>query len=127
MVIGIGIDIIDVERVKKLAEKKTRFLERIYTPKEIAYCQKKRNQYQHLAARFAAKEAFFKAIGGRISWLDVELSNLPSGKPQLEIKLKERFSIEKAHVSISHLKEYAVAAVVLEGEKRQKSKLPKLA
>ena len=86
MVIGVGIDIIEVERVRKLAEKHPRFLERIFTSREIKYCMQKRNKYQHLAARFAAKEAFFKAIGRRINWRDVELFNLPSGKPQLEIK-----------------------------------------
>ncbi len=125
MVIGIGIDIIEVERVKKLAERNPRFLERIFTQKEIDYCSKKKNKYQHLAARFAAKEALFKAIGKRISWQDVELSNLRSGKPQLDIKLKERFSIKKALVSISHLREYAMAAVILEGKKRRKPTSPK--
>ena len=114
MIAGIGIDIIDVERVKKLAEKNPRFLKRIFTDREISYCQKKRNKHQHLAARFAAKEAFFKAIGRRISWRDVELINLSSGKPQLEIKSKERFSFREAHVSISHLAEYAVATVILD-------------
>ena len=113
MVKGIGIDIIEVERVKKLAEKNPRFLERIFTDREISYCVEKRNKYQHLAARFAAKEAFFKAIGRRTGWREVELINLPSGKPQLEIKSKERFSFEEAHVSISHLAEYAVATVIL--------------
>jgi holo-[acyl-carrier protein] synthase len=126
MVIGIGIDIIDVERIKKLAEKNPRFLERIFTLKEIDYCSKKKNKYQHLAARFAAKEAFFKAVGKRISWQDVELSNLPSGEPQLDIKFKERFFIEKALVSISHLKDYAVATVILEGEKKLKPTSPRL-
>ena len=91
MVKGIGIDIIEVERVKKIAEKNPKFLDRIFTSREVSYCLKKRNKYQHLAARFAAKEAFFKAIGKRISWKEVELFNLPSGKPQLEIKSKERF------------------------------------
>ena len=115
MVIGVGIDIIDVKRVKNLAEKNPRFLEKIFTPAEISYCLGKRNKYQHLAARFAAKEAFFKAIGRRTAWREVELFNRASGKPELEIKAKQRFSIEKAHVSISHLEEYAVAAVILEG------------
>lgn len=116
MISGIGIDIIEVERVKKLAEKNPRFLRRIFTPQEISYCQKKRNKYQHLAARFAAKEAFFKALGKNISWTDVELYNLPSGKPHLEVKLKERFSFKEVHVSISHIAEYAVAEVILLGE-----------
>ena len=117
MVKGIGIDLIEVGRIKKIAEKNPKFLERIFTSREVSYCQGKKNKYQHLAARFAAKEAFFKAIGRRINWKDVELFNLPSGKPQLEIKSKERFSFIEAHVSISHLKEYAVAIVILEGEK----------
>ena len=117
MVKGIGIDIIEVERVKKIAERKPGFLQRIFTPQEISYCLKKRNKYQHLAARFAAKEAFFKALGRRISWKEVELFNLSTGKPQLEIKSKEKLSFERALVSISHLKEYAVATVILEGKK----------
>lgn len=117
MVKGIGIDIIEVERIKKIAEKNPGFLQRIFTPQEISHCLKKRNKYQHLAARFAAKEAFFKALGRRINWKEVELFNLPSGKPRLEIKSKERFSFVEAHVSISHLAEYAVAAVILEGQK----------
>ena len=117
MILGTGVDIIDVERVKKIVEKNPRFLEKIFTSGEIDYCLKKKNKYQHLAARFAAKEAFFKAIGKRINWTDVELYNLSSGKPELKIKNKESFHVEKAHVSISHLKEYAVAAVILEGKK----------
>ena len=117
MVLGVGIDIIEVERVRKLAEKHPRFLERIFTPREIDYCLQKKNKYQHLAARFAAKEAFFKAVGKRVNWRDVELFNLPSGKPKLEIKSKENFSFRDTHVSISHLKDYAVSSVVLEGGK----------
>jgi holo-[acyl-carrier protein] synthase len=117
MVLGTGIDIIEVERVKTIAERNPRFLEKIFSSNEIDYCLKKRNTYQHLAARFAAKEAFFKALGKRISWTAVELYNLPSGKPELKIKNKQRFRVEKAHVSISHLKDYAVAAVILEGKK----------
>ncbi len=117
MVKGIGIDIIEVERVKKITKKNPKFLDRIFTSREVSYCLKKRNKYQHLAARFAAKEAFFKAIGRRINWKDVELFNLPSGKPQLEIKSKERFSFVETHVSISHLKEYAVAMVIIEEKK----------
>jgi holo-[acyl-carrier protein] synthase len=117
MVKGIGIDMIEVDRIKKTAEKNPKFLERIFTSHEVSYCLKKRNKYQHLAARFAAKEAFFKAIGRRINWKDVELINAPSGKPQLKIKSKERFSFVEADVSISHLKEYAVAMVILEGKK----------
>lgn len=117
MITGVGIDIIEVARIKSLVEKNPRFIHRIFTPQEIHYCQGKKNKYQHFAARFAAKEAFFKALGRRIKLTDVGLINLSSGKPQLEIKeikLKEKFSFDEAHVSIAHLSEYAAAVVILE-------------
>lgn len=114
MVKGIGIDIIEVERVRKLGLQSPRFLEKIFTPQEIAYCSGKANQFQHFAARFAAKEAFFKALGKRIPWKKVELVNLRSGKPTLATR--EDFSrvFRQVHVSVSHLADYAVAVVVLE-------------
>jgi len=114
MIIGVGIDIIEVKRIEKLAEKNPRFLQKIFTPPEISYSLGKRNKHQHLAARFAAKEAFFKALGRRISWTDVELTNLSSGKPQLTIKSQESTSLSNIHVSISHLSDYAAAVVILE-------------
>lgn len=114
MIVGIGVDIIEVERIRKLAEKSPRFLKRVYTLEEMRYCEGKKNRYQHLAARFAAKEAFFKALGRKIKWTDVGINNLPSGKPQLSILSKGIFPFDKAHVSISHLREYAVASVILE-------------
>lgn len=113
MIIGIGIDIIEVDRVQNIAERNLRFLKKIFTADEIKYCMEKKNKFQHLAARFAAKEAFFKAIGRRIGWTEVSLINLPSGKPQLEIKSEENFPFKKVDVSVSHLKDYAVATVVL--------------
>ncbi|MFB0564195.1 MAG: holo-ACP synthase [Candidatus Aminicenantaceae bacterium] len=114
MIVGVGIDIIEVNRVKKLIEKTPRALKKIYTPLEIRYCQGKKNCYQHLAARFASKEAFFKALGKRINWRDVELVNLASGKPQLKIKSNDKYPFDTIHVSISHLKDYAQAVVILE-------------
>jgi len=117
MITGIGIDIIEVERIKNSIEKNPRFLNRIFTPNETNYCLGKKNRYQHLAARFASKEAFFKALGRRTKWIDVELANLASGKPQLNIKSKEKFPFNEVHVSISHLADYAVAVVILEKEK----------
>ena len=117
MIIGIGIDLIEVERIKKLMEKNPRFIQRIFTSQEIHYCQKKVNKYQHFAARFAAKEAFFKSLGRRIKWKDVGLINLSSGKPELDINAKEKFPFESAHVSIAHLSAYAVAIVILESKK----------
>ncbi len=114
MISGIGIDIIEVARIEKLGSKSLRFLERVFTAGEIAYCLKKKNKYQHFAARFAAKEAFFKALGERIPWKDVELVNLTSGKPTLKLKGKRRWPFRQAHVSVSHLAEHALAVVLLE-------------
>ena len=113
MISGIGIDMIEVARIEKLGSKSPRFLERVFTPAEIAYCSKKKNKYQHLAARFAAKEAFFKALGERMRWKDVELVNLASGKPTLKLGGKRRWSFERTHVSVSHLAEHALAVVIL--------------
>jgi holo-[acyl-carrier protein] synthase len=114
MIRGIGIDIIEVARVQKLGSKSPRFLDRVFTPGEIAYCSKKKNKYQHLAARFAAKEAFFKALGKKIPWKDVELVNLASGKPILKLKGKRPWPFKRTNVSISHLAEHALAVVILE-------------
>lgn len=114
MITGIGIDFIEVDRIKKLVEKSPRFLEKIFTPVEISYCSKKKNKYQNFAARFAAKEAFFKALGKRVHWKDVELVNLPSGKPRLEFKGAQKRPFTRAHVSVSHLTEHAMAMVILE-------------
>lgn len=114
MIVGIGVDIIEVERIRKLAEKSPRFLKRVYTSEEIRYCEGKRNKFQHLAARFAAKEAFFKALGKKINWTDVGVANLSSGKPQLVITSEESLPFDETYISISHLRDYAVACVVLE-------------
>lgn len=114
MITGIGIDFIEVERVRKLAEKSPRFLERVFTPVEIAYCSKKKNKYQNYAARFAAKEAFIKALGRKVPWLDIELANLPSGQPRLELKGAQKWPFDRVHVSVSHLAEHAMAVVILE-------------
>ncbi len=106
-------DIIEVKRIQSLAEKNPKFLSRIFTETEIAYCSKKKNKYQHLAARFAVKEAFFKALGRKIQWTDIGIKNMPSGKPVLEILSEENFSFSETNVSISHIKDYAVATVIL--------------
>ena len=76
--------------------------------------ESKKNRYQHLAARFAAKEAYFKALGRKTTWTGVGIVNLPSGKPRLSIKTDEALPFDKTHLSISHLQDYAVACVVLE-------------
>lgn len=125
MQIKSGIDIIEVERIKSsIDEIGDNFLNRVYTENEIQYCEsKKKNKYQSYAARFAVKEAAFKAVSTlikdkySISWKNVETINDETGKPSIKfISLtkeveKELAKIESIDVSISHLEEYAVATV----------------
>lgn len=121
MKISCGTDIIEIKRIKQSIEDLgTKFLERVYTNTEVEYCESKRSQkYQHYAARFAAKEAVFKAISRKlnnkydIGWKNIEVVNDENGRPHaglLGIEIKE---IEEMDVSISHCKEYAVANVVV--------------
>jgi holo-[acyl-carrier protein] synthase len=114
MIIGVGIDIIEVARVQRAIERNPRFVDRVFAAGEIAYGEGKKSRYQHLAARFAAKEAFFKALGRRIGWTDVEVTNLPSGQPELVVRADGDFGFSRSHVSLSHLAEYALAVVILE-------------
>jgi holo-[acyl-carrier protein] synthase len=116
MIIGIGIDLIEVGRVQKAIERNPRFVERVFTEREIQYSEGKKSRFEHLAARFAVKEAFFKAIGQRIGWADVETINLPSGRPQLVLLAENIYGFTRSHVTISHTAEYATAVVVLEKE-----------
>lgn len=122
MIYGIGIDIVSIERMKEVVEKwGQRFLERVFTEREISYCYKKRIPYLSLAVRFAAKEAFIKAIGSRVpvSFTDIEVSNMDTGKPMLKVsgRLEDFFKknlIKRAHLSLSHEREYGIACVILE-------------
>ena len=122
MQIKSGIDIIEVERIKNSIDEN--FLNKVYTENEIQYCEsKKKNKYQSYAARFAVKEAAFKAISTlikdkySISWKNIETTNDENGRPSVKfISLtkeveKELAKIESIDVSISHLEEYAVATV----------------
>ena len=126
MKITTGIDIIEVKRIKKAIEElDNSFLKRIYTEKEIKFCEaSKAMKYQHYAARFAAKEAVFKAIsdfiieGKKALWKDIEILNNECGKPYINVdKLQENInktgnnvSLESIDISISHIKDYAVAS-----------------
>lgn len=128
MKVTTGIDIIEVDRIKKsIEELGDSFLNRIYTKNEIEYCNKSGvMKYQHFAARFAAKEAIFKAISEVISgredamWKDIEVINIESVKPVINVdkvknnikKTANNLKLESIDVSISHIKDYAVASVV---------------
>jgi len=108
---GLGIDIIEVERIKQSIEKNKSFKKRIFTEEEILYCEKFSEPFTHFAARFAVKEAFFKATGLKIPFNKISVLNKEDGAPY--IKLKERFN-GNLIVSITHIRELAVAVVVYE-------------
>jgi holo-[acyl-carrier protein] synthase len=121
MVIGIGIDIIEIDRIKEsVDEYGDQFLQKVYTPGEIKYCLSKKNKYQHLAARFAAKEAIYKAISSNwdseLSWQDMEIINAPNGMPEVKFKgnLKKFLSGEKSlKISMSHSRDYVACVAIV--------------
>lgn len=123
MIFGIGTDIIEVERIKKQLESNSGLKEKLFTINEIAYCETKKNKAQHYAARFAAKEAFLKAIG--TGWRDglqfneVEVTKDQLGKPLIVLygKTKEfvaTINITNIQVSLSHIKDMVNAIVIIE-------------
>ena len=124
MIVGIGADIIEIDRMKRAVERSQgRIAQRLFTEREAAYCARHKNQFQHYAGRFAAKEAAFKALGtgwsGGIAWRDVEVQNAPSGKPSLVLhgrakEIGERLGVTAIHLTISHSDRYALAQVILE-------------
>jgi holo-[acyl-carrier protein] synthase len=121
MVKGIGVDIIEIARVRRSIEQGgSLFLDKVFTPREIAYCTARQNAYQHYAARFAAKEAVSKALStgwaGEFRWKDVEVMNDPSGQPHIAFsgKLGETLTAVSVFVSLSHSESHVVAMVVIE-------------
>ncbi|HYR86333.1 MAG TPA: holo-ACP synthase [Terriglobia bacterium] len=124
MITGIGIDVIQNERIRESIDRfGDRFLRRIYTVRETEYCKKCANPAIHYAARFAAKEAAFKALGtgwaAGVKWADVEVERLPSGKPELHLygeALARATSMgaTRFHVSLTHDQLVSCAVVVLE-------------
>ena len=122
MIIGVGTDIIEIERIGKSIEKYgERFLKRIFTDREVRYCETFGDtRYLHYAARFAAKEAFSKAIGTGITegfkFNEVGVKNEKSGKPVIEMLggMKKKWGDKNIHVSLSHTEGNAVAFLVIE-------------
>ncbi len=123
LIIGIGIDIIEIERIKR-AVGENNFLNRFFTQAEISYCEQKNKQkFASYAARFAAKEALVKALGTGFTkgnFTDICVKNNQEQMPYIELSghyllLAQSKNVQKIHLSISHCKEYAVAQVVLEG------------
>lgn len=125
MICGIGVDLVRIERIEKSIIKwGDRFLLKVFVPTELVYAQGKRHPSTHLSARFAAKEAFFKALGcgwtGGVRWLDVEVERNNLGKPDLILhgkakEIADNRGVNSIFLSLSHDSEYAIAQVLLFG------------
>ena len=114
MIIGTGVDITEVRRIRQAVEKwGDDFIKRVFTKDEIKNAKTRTSFYQHLAGRFAAKEAIFKAAGDKeLSWQDIQILNDSDGKPICKF-LNGRGKNINVHISISHVKTYAVANAVI--------------
>ncbi|MCA9483490.1 MAG: holo-ACP synthase [Nitrospina sp.] len=125
MILGTGLDIIEIDRIKKSIDRFSgKFEERVFTDGEIAYCRARANPFPHFAGRFAAKEAVLKSLGTGLAegirWKDLEVLSHESGKPEVRLTgkgkaLADSLRIRCIHISISHDKSYAVAHAIAEG------------
>ena len=125
MVLGIGTDLMEIERIAQSVDRfGERFLRRIFTRREIQYCQQKKSAAESFAARFAAKEAGAKALGTGISqgvgWLELEVVRQPGGRPTLELSGRaagraREMGVVRVSLSLTHSKNLALAVVVMEG------------
>jgi holo-[acyl-carrier-protein] synthase len=124
MIKGIGIDIVEINRIGDAVQRwRHKFLEKIFNDSEISYCYQRKSVFQCLAARFAAKEAFIKALSASEAWgrapnlKDIVILNHPSGKPYISVRgdLPEQYVIS---LTLSHERHYAVAMVILESAKK---------
>jgi holo-[acyl-carrier protein] synthase len=128
-IIGIGTDIIECLRIAKMIERHGElFINRVYTPHEIQYCQTRKQATQHFAGRWAAKEAVLKALGTGwrrgISWRDVEIRNAPGGRPLVALhggarEVVEQLGITQMLISISHCRSHATAYAVAQAENKK--------
>ena len=124
MIVGIGIDLVEIRRIKRIIDRwGVRFTERVFSACESDYCEEKAFPAIHYAARFAAKEAFLKSfgigLGMGVKMKEIEVRNASSGKPELALYGKAMEMIREqeiitSHLTLSHTREYAMAAVVLE-------------
>jgi holo-[acyl-carrier protein] synthase len=129
MILGIGLDMVEVERIRRALEHARigkRFRDRVFTPQEIRYCENKgRGRYESYAGRFAAKEAVMKALGrgwsATVRWLDIEVAPAPSGRPEIVLHdrtaaLAKRLGIRRWSLSITHTKDHGLAYVITQDE-----------
>ncbi len=125
MIVGMGIDVAEVKRIRAVIEaQKERFLRRVYTPDEIAYCEQFKNKFERYAGRFAAKEAAMKALGtgwsSGVRWIDVEVMRQRGGRPTISLKgearkIADALGVKNIALSITHSAEQAIAQVIFEG------------
>jgi holo-[acyl-carrier protein] synthase len=124
VIVGLGVDIAEVDRIQAAITRHGRaFIERIYTPAEIEYCERHRNRWERYAGRFAAKEAAMKALGTGwsrgVRWVDIEVTRLSSGQPTLSLhgatrEIADKLGVHRASLSITHSGNTALAQVILE-------------
>jgi len=124
MIIGMGIDVAEVRRIREVIEsQKERFLRRVYTPDEVAYCEQFKNKFERYAGRFAAKEAAMKALGTGwshgVRWADVEVVRQRGGRPTIALKgearkVADKLGVKNIVLSITHTADQAIAHVIFE-------------
>jgi len=124
MIVGLGIDISEIDRIEAaIMRHGAPFLERLFTPSEVAYCERHKAKYERYAARFAAKEAAMKALGTGwsrgVRWRDIEVAREPSGKPTLRLagvaaEIAQRMGVRNISLSITHSGNLALAEVIFE-------------
>ena len=118
-ILGTGVDLVEVPRFRQVLRRKgDRFLLRLFTPAELAYARGRKQTLQHLAARFAAKEAVVKALGAPkglgLEWHDLEVTRSPDGQPQVLFhRSMSRWRRMKVHLSLTHTEQYAVATALV--------------
>jgi len=126
LILGIGTDIFDIERMKIRLEKQPSFIEGIFTENEIKYCNKFKNKAQRFAARYAAKEAFLKALGtgwrDGITFKDIDIINDSIGKPEIFLsgvakQIADKLGVTAIHLSMSHTEKLANAFVIINNHK----------
>jgi holo-[acyl-carrier protein] synthase len=132
IILGIGLDLVEVKRMRASVRRSgERFSKRVFTPEEIAYCAGRARKFEHLAARFAAKEAALKALGtgitGWASMQEVEVVHDAAGRPEIRLsggvlRRARSLGVTATHLSISHTEGTAAAMVVLEGRRRKRGR-----
>jgi len=124
MIVGLGLDIAEIDRIEAaITRHGAPFLERLFTPAEVSYCESHKNRFERYAARFAAKEAAMKALGTGwshgVRWRDIEVTREPSGKPTLSLagaarEIAARLGVKNISLSITHSGNLALAQVIFE-------------